>query len=127
LIGGLDRGARLLEVVVAVRSDGREVVIHPMKMQPRCQALLGQLGAAMVEPLSYGTSRRGVELTDEVVECMADEADSGLDVSKLRRRPGRPSMGGEPARALPVRFDPELRRAIEHRAEAERVVTGVTM
>ncbi|MHB1712495.1 MAG: toxin [Acidimicrobiales bacterium] len=41
-----DRAARLLEVVVAVRSDGSEVVIHAMKMQPRYQALLGHLGSS---------------------------------------------------------------------------------
>lgn len=78
----------------------------------------------MVEPRSYGTSRSGIELTDEVVERMADEAEAGLDVSKLHRRPGRLSMGTEPARALPVRFDPELRRAIERRAETEGVSAG---
>lgn len=78
----------------------------------------------MAEPRSYGTSRSGVELTDEVIEAMADEAEGGLDVSKLRRRPGRPSMGAEPAKALPVRFDAELRRAIEARAETEGVSAG---
>lgn len=43
---GPDRAARLLEVVVAVRSDGSEVVIHAMKMQPRYQALLGEVGSS---------------------------------------------------------------------------------
>jgi hypothetical protein len=40
---GPDRAARLLEVVVAVRSDGSEVVIHAMKMRSRYQILLEQL------------------------------------------------------------------------------------
>lgn len=78
----------------------------------------------MPEQRSYGTSRSGIELTDETTERMADEAEAGLDVSKLRRRPGRPSMGAQPARALPVRFDPELRQAIEDRAETEGVTAG---
>ena len=69
----------------------------------------------MPEQHSYGTSRSGVDLTDEV----ADEAEAGLNVSKLRRRAGRPSMGAEPAKALPVRFDPELRQAIEQRAQTK--------
>lgn len=73
---------------------------------------------------SYGKTRSGVELTDEVVERMADEAEKGLDVSKLRRRPGRPRMGSAPAEGLPVRFEPELREAIEERAEAEGVSAG---
>ncbi|MGH9305999.1 MAG: CopG family transcriptional regulator [Acidimicrobiales bacterium] len=78
----------------------------------------------MPEKPSYGRSRSGVELTEEVVERMADEAEAGLDVPKLRRRPGRPAMGTEPAKALPVRFDPELRQAIEQRAETEGVTAG---
>lgn len=78
----------------------------------------------MPEQRSHGTSRAGIELTDEVIERMADEAEAGLDVSKLRRRPGRPTMGTEPAKALPVRFDPDLRRAIEERAQTEGVTAG---
>ena len=81
----------------------------------------------MPEQRSYGTSRSGIELTDETTEGTADEAEVGLDVSKLRRRPGRPSMGAEPARALPVRFDPELRQAIEDRAETEGVTAGAVV
>lgn len=41
---GPDRAARLLEIVVAVRSDGSEVVIHAMKMQARYRPLLDQPG-----------------------------------------------------------------------------------
>lgn len=73
---------------------------------------------------SYDKSRSGVELTEEVVERMAGEAEAGLDVSRLRRRPGRPSMGAQPAKALPVRFEPELRQAIDERAAQERVTAG---
>lgn len=78
----------------------------------------------MAEQRSYGRSRSGVELTDEVIEGMADEAEAGLDVSRLRRRSGRPSMGAEPAKALPVRFDSELRQAIEQRAQTEGVTAA---
>ena len=68
---------------------------------------------------SYGRSQAGAELTDDVLNRMAQEAEAGLDVSKLRRRPGRPAMGSRPADALPVRLDPELRRAVDERAAAE--------
>jgi len=37
---GPDRAARLLEVVVVVRDDGTEVVIHAMKMRPLYESLL---------------------------------------------------------------------------------------
>ena len=78
----------------------------------------------MPERRSYGRSRGGIEMTDEVIERMADEAEAGLDVSNLRRRPGRPAMEAEPAKALAVRFDPELRQAIEERAQTEGVTAG---
>ena len=47
---------------------------------------------------------------------MADEAEAGLDISKLRRRPGRPGMGSGPADPFPVRLAPELRPALDERA-----------
>jgi hypothetical protein len=68
---------------------------------------------------TYGRSKAGVELTDEVLERMAQEAEAGLDGTELRRRPGRPAMGSGPADTLPVRLDPELRRAVEERASAD--------
>lgn len=68
---------------------------------------------------NYGRSKSGVELTDEVLERMAREAEAGLDVAKLRRRPGRPPMGSGPADTMPVRLEPELQRALEDRAAAD--------
>jgi hypothetical protein len=69
---------------------------------------------------SYGRSKTGAELTEDVLERLAAEAEAGLDVSKLRRRPGRPPMGSGPAETLPVRLDPELRRAVDDRAAADK-------
>ena len=68
---------------------------------------------------SYERSKAGVELTDVVLQQMAAEADAGLDVTKLHRRPGRPAMGSGPADTVPVRLDPELRKALEDRAAAD--------
>lgn len=48
----------------------------------------------------HGRSKAGVELTDEVLERMAGEAEDGLAVTKLRRRPGRPAMGSGRADTL---------------------------
>lgn len=59
---------------------------------------------------NYGRSKAGVELTPEVLDRMVEEAEAGFDVSKLRRRPGRPAMGSGPADSFPVRLDPELRK-----------------
>ena len=73
----------------------------------------------MADKRSHGRGRTGVELTDEVLERMAKESEGGLDIKKLRRRPGRPAMGSGPADSLPVRLDPELRKAVDERAAAE--------
>ena len=73
---------------------------------------------------SYGRTKTGVELTDAVLERLANEAEEGLDVTKLRRRPGRPAMGSGPAESLPVRLDPELRRALDDRAVADNTTAS---
>jgi len=78
----------------------------------------------MAERKSYGRSTAGVDLTVEVLEQMAEEAEAGLDVATLRRRPGRPSMGSGPAETLPVRLDPELRKALDDRAAVEQTTAS---
>lgn len=78
----------------------------------------------MAHSKSHGRSKAGVELTDEVLDRMAEEAEAGLDTSKLRRRPGRPAMGSGPAETFPVRLDPELRRAVDDRAAADNTTAS---
>src|SRR5713226_6709650 len=78
----------------------------------------------MPEHRTHGRSKAGVELTDDVLERMAEEAEEGLDITKLRRRPGRPAMGSAPADSFPVRLEPELRRALEERAAAEETTAS---
>lgn len=78
----------------------------------------------MPDKKSHGRSKAGVQLTDEVLERMADEANAGLDVTTLRRRPGRPAMGSAPAGTLPIRLDPELRKALDDRAVAEETTAS---
>ena len=78
----------------------------------------------MADKKTYGRSKAGVELTDEVLQQMAEEAETGLDVSKLRRRPGRPSMGSGPADTFPVRLEPELRKAVDDRAAKDHTTAS---
>lgn len=73
---------------------------------------------------TYGRSKAGVELTEEVLDRMAAEAEEGLDVRRLRRRPGRPAMGDGPAETLPVRLDPALRKAVDERASSEKTTAS---
>lgn len=64
-------------------------------------------------------THNGRIVTDEEIQALADEAEAGYDVSKLRRRPGRPSLGTAAADVFPVRLDPELRAALEARAQRD--------
>jgi hypothetical protein len=73
---------------------------------------------------TYGRSKAGIELTDEVLKELAQEAEDGLDTTKLRRRPGRPAMGSAPAETFPVRLEPELRRAVDERAERDHTTAS---
>lgn len=78
----------------------------------------------MAEKKPHGRSKAGVELTDEVLDQMAKEAEDGLDITRLRRRPGRPAMGSGPADSFPVRLDPELRKALDRRAAADKTTAS---
>ena len=78
----------------------------------------------MAEKKTYGRSTAGVELTDQVLQQMAKEAEAGLDVTRLRRRPGPPSMGSGPADTLPVRLEPELRKAVDDRAARDHTTAS---
>lgn len=80
----------------------------------------------MTKPKKTYTTQSGRRLTDDDIEAIADEvASRDYDVEALKtRRRGRPSMGTGPAEVVPVRLDPELRAAIEARAEAEHMTTS---
>ena len=66
---------------------------------------------------SYGTSG-GVEITDAVIERLADEAERGYPARKLRSR-GRPSLGTGSAKVAQVRLSPDLASALDRRADRE--------
>lgn len=78
----------------------------------------------MAKPRSYGRSKSGIELTEDILERMAAEAEAGLDITRLRRRPGRPAMGSGPAETLPVRLEPELREAVARKAAADHTTAS---
>jgi len=66
-------------------------------------------------------TKSGKSLTDADIDATANEvatADYDMDSLKARRR-GRPLLGSAPAEVVPVRLDPELRAAIEARADAD--------
>jgi hypothetical protein len=78
----------------------------------------------MAENMTHGRTKAGVELTEDALDELAEQAEAGLEVTNLQRRPGRPSMGPATADSLPVRLDPELRKAVDERAAAEHTTAS---
>ncbi len=75
-------------------------------------------------------TRTGKALNDNDLDALAAEvenADFDIEALKKRRSPGRPAMGSGPADVVPVRIDPELRKAIEERAEADATTTSAVI
>jgi uncharacterized protein (DUF4415 family) len=75
----------------------------------------------------YGHRRAGKPITDEEIEVLAAEAESGYDVDALlasRGKRGRPALGSAPASVESVRLDPELRDQLLERAKAEGATTS---
>src|SRR5690606_21781139 len=84
-----------------------------------------QGGHAMTESKTHRT-RSGRTLTRAATGApSAADAETGYatEVRKSGRR-GRPWSGSGPADVVPVRIDPELRAAIEARAEADHTTTS---
>ena len=74
---------------------------------------------------TYGTTRSGRTIDDELIEELVAKAERGYDVDEiLRRRGGRPPMGSGPAAVESVRLDPELRSALAERAERDQESTS---
>lgn len=70
---------------------------------------------------TYGKTKSGVEITDELIEQYVAEAEKGYDLEKLKVRRGRPLLGRAPATTFAVRLDPDLRTALDEHAEREGV------
>lgn len=76
--------------------------------------------------MTIHTTKSRRALTDSDLDAVAEEVESTkYDVEALKtRRRGRPSMGSGPADVVPVRIDPELKAAIETRAEADHITAS---
>ena len=70
---------------------------------------------------TYGKTRSGRTVDDNLVEELAAKAEHGYNVDDiLRRRGGRPRIGSGPATVESVRLDPDLRRALSERAQRDQ-------
>ena len=74
---------------------------------------------------THGRTASGVPITDELVDDLAETAETGYDVDEmLRRRGGRPPIGSAAASVESVRLDPELREALAERARRDNETTS---
>lgn len=79
----------------------------------------------MSEPKTYRTKSGRVLDDSEMDAISADVEAANYDAAQLKtRRRGRPSMGSAPADVVPVRLDPELRDAVEARANSDKTTTS---
>lgn len=70
----------------------------------------------------HGHTKSGTPLTDELIETLADEAETGYDVDEIlgrRGKRGRPALGSGPSTVESVRLDPELKERLARRAEED--------
>jgi hypothetical protein len=66
-----------------------------------------------------GRTRSGVAITDSLIDRQVEAAEAGLELARMHPVRGRPRIGSAPAKAFPVRLDPELRRSLDERAAQE--------
>ncbi|MEX2106942.1 MAG: hypothetical protein WD810_08600 [Solirubrobacterales bacterium] len=68
-------------------------------------------------------TQSGAELTPEIIDALAAEAEGGYDLSEARRRPvGRPSLSGNGSSPrMSFRTSPETYGAAQRRAEEEGI------
>ena len=82
------------------------------------------------EKKNYGRTISGEEITDELIEKYVKEAEEGYDVDELMKNRvliGRPPMGNGPASVESVRLEPELKEALDERAERDGETTSVVI
>ena len=76
---------------------------------------------------TYGHTKSGRPVDDELIEQLAREAEDGYDVDEIvsrRGKRGRPRLGTAPSTVESVRLDPELKERLARRAEADGVAVS---
>jgi predicted HicB family RNase H-like nuclease len=73
---------------------------------------------------TYGHTKSGKTIDDDVINQLADQAEAGYDVDEIiarRNKRGRPKLGSAPSTVESVRLDPELKERLAQRAQDEGV------
>jgi Ribbon-helix-helix protein, copG family len=90
-----------------------------------CNTIFGVRKTTRVDPSKPHRTKTGKVLTDADIEALAAEVERDYDVTSLKaRRRGRPPMGSAAAEVVPVRLDPDLKKAVEMRAAHDDTTTS---
>lgn len=76
---------------------------------------------------TYGHTKSGRPVDDELIEQLAREAEDGYDINEIisrRGKRGRPRLGAAPSTVESVRLDPELKERLARRAEADGIAAS---
>ncbi len=76
---------------------------------------------------TYGHTKSGRPVDDDLIEQLADEAEAGYDVDEIvgrRGKRGRPRLGAAPSTVESVRLDPDLKARLAQRAQDEGVAVS---
>ena len=76
---------------------------------------------------TYGFTKSGKPIDDEMIQELADEAEGGYEHDQLqghRRGPGHPPLGEAGKRVESVRLDPALLLETAQKAEAEGITVS---
>lgn len=76
---------------------------------------------------TYGHTKSGRPVDDDLIELLAREAEDGYDVNEIvsrRGKRGRPRLGAAPSTVESVRLDPELKERLARRAEADGIAVS---
>jgi hypothetical protein len=81
----------------------------------------------MAQKHTYGHTKSGEPITDEMIERFVEEAERGYEPGQLkgrRRGPGRPPLGETAKSVESVRLEPDLRDELARRAQTEGVTVS---
>ncbi len=80
----------------------------------------------MTKP-TYGHTKSGKPIDDDLIDELADEAAHGHDVDQIiarRGQRGRPRLGAAPSTVESVRLDPDLKERLVRRAEDQGIAVS---
>lgn len=86
---------------------------------PRAALKHGTTSDAITHACKHKLTTLDLEPDDDIDRLSDEVATTDYDISVIKRRPGRPTIGSAAAEIVPVRIDPELVDTLNARANRE--------